>query len=71
MMIKEQDDLITIRLNINQAKAEIQNPIPLAGMSQSRLFQKPRGEIISKIKKIEGLTQRRATGSWDIDQFNF
>ncbi|MDR9785895.1 MAG: hypothetical protein RJR37_01200 [Peptococcaceae bacterium MAG4] len=43
MMIKEQDDLITIRLNINQAKAEIQNPIPLAGMVPIKTLPKAKG----------------------------
>ena len=55
------DDQITKRLTDNQARAEIQKLIPLAEMVQIKSLPKAqRDKIISKVKEIEGLTQRQA-----------
>ena len=55
------DNESTLRLRDDQANAEIKKIIPAFEIPQIKTLPKSqRDEIISKIKKIEGLTQRQA-----------
>ena len=55
------DNETTKRLTDDQARAEIKNIISAFEITQIKSFPKSqRDEIISKVKKIEGLTQRQA-----------